>query len=509
VAILLRTDAADVELAADVTSALTAAGFSCETTPLGVRVTLPTHVEPALESDLPVVAVVADGTPVAPFFGQGCADVASWPHDRDAFPFRLRSLLDARTVRGERDLYRAVLDTTPSVMFVKSRSEKLLFVNKALAAGYGREPEELVGNYSSDLQVRPDARAAIDAASATLYASGETLSYELPIETKDGLRWKQTSIALGPVHDGERTLIGTSQDITMARSAELEVRRQHGLLRQVMDASPGLIFVRDDQGRFVVVNAAFARLHERTQEELIGMTASELLTEPTEAAQWREAEERATRARVPIVNEDSLTTRDKSVLRFLSVRCAFDDDAGKKLTLTIATDITARRKAEDNFEQYRAMVEMSRTLGLVTDLDGVILRASRAWFSSFGYPEYALVGTSILSLLHPEDRARHSAARQWPISVDVLDGAEVRCRAHDGTYLRLVWSIAVDEQKKRGFAVAHDITELRRAERAAEEARANAVQASRIKSQFVANMSHEIRTPMNGVLGMLALALDT
>jgi PAS domain S-box-containing protein len=511
VAILLRTDAADVELVADVTSALTAAGFSCETTPLGVRVTVLDVVEPMLESELSVVAVVSGGTPVAPFFAQGFVDVAQWPQDRDALPFRLRSLLDAQAVRGERDLYRVVLDTTPSVMFVKSRAGRFLFANKALANSYAvADPNDLIGKQSTDLQQRSDARAAIDAATAALYASGEPLVYEVPIETKNGgLRWKQTSIALGPVHDSERVLIGTSQDITMARSAELELRRQHGLLRQVMDASPGLIFVKDDRGRFVVVNAAFARIHERTPEQLIGMTASELLTEPAEAAEWREAEERATRARVPIVNEDSMTTRDKSVLRFLSVRCAFDDDEGKKLTLTIATDITARRKAEDNFEQYRAMVEMSRTLGLVTDLNGVILRASRAWFSSFGYPEYALVGTSILSLLHPEDRARHSAARQWPISADVLDGAEVRCRAHDGTYLRLVWSVAVDEQKKRGFAVAHDITELRRAERSAEEARANAVQASRIKSQFVANMSHEIRTPMNGVLGMLALALDT
>jgi two-component system sensor histidine kinase/response regulator len=46
-------------------------------------------------------------------------------------------------------------------------------------------------------------------------------------------------------------------------------------------------------------------------------------------------------------------------------------------------------------------------------------------------------------------------------------------------------------------------------ERALQEARQVAEDASRMKSEFLANMSHEIRTPMNAIIGMAYLALRT
>ena len=62
---------------------------------------------------------------------------------------------------------------------------------------------------------------------------------------------------------------------------------------------------------------------------------------------------------------------------------------------------------------------------------------------------------------------------------------------------------------ERTQALVRSNAELREQERALQEAKDMAEEASRMKSAFLANMSHEIRTPMNAVIAMAWLALQT
>ncbi len=106
--------------------------------------------------------------------------------------------------------------------------------------------------------------------------------------------------------------------------------------------------------------------------------------------------------------------------------------------------------------------------------------------------------TSLTALLAPEHR-RPFLEGPWKTCLggQPAKGVELDLLHQDGQRIPVVASLTaihVGVGVRGVVLVAHDVTPLRRAMEAVQEA-------SRAKSNFLANMSHELRTPLNAIIG--------
>jgi PAS domain S-box-containing protein len=335
--------------------------------------------------------------------------------------------------------------------------------------------------------------------------NGESKSLE--VAGPDGQR--SYRIDVGPWGDGE--IAGglvVARDITERK--RLESNASH--LAAVVESSVDAIISKTIDGTILSWNPGAERLYGYSEAEAIGRSVEMLVPD------GRKDEVSGLLARVAsgerIDNFEAVRVRrDGTLVDVMLTLSALRDRDGSVIGVsTIARDITGAKAAESALAQARK--DIDRFFGLALDLmvivsvEGRFIRVNPAVVETLGYSPEELAGRRFMDFLHPDDvqmTLDTFASQAAGASVVALEN---RYRCKDGSYRWLLWS-ATSVEDGMTFATALDVTERKQMEDDLRASREQALEASRLKSEFVANMSHEIRTPLNGVVSMAELLLDT
>jgi len=294
------------------------------------------------------------------------------------------------------------------------------------------------------------------------------------------------------------------------RSERDQVREREARYRQLVESADDIIYQLDAEGRFTYANPAALTAFGFAEPDLIGSHYAR-----TVRPDYREEAERfyrdQVRQRIPNTYCEFPAVSHTGDETWLGqyVQLVFEEGAVAGFQ-AMARDITERKRAEQAVqrerEQFRQIILHAPVAMALLDRDLRYLATSARWVRYLGLdPEVSVIGRQFYAV-SPRLPERYREVLKRALEGEVVSDPEDTLERGDGTRVFMRWSVhpwrGPDGTIDGVACAAQNVDVLVRA-------RQEALEASRLKSEFVANMSHEIRTPMNGVIGMTRLLLDT
>jgi PAS domain S-box-containing protein len=142
---------------------------------------------------------------------------------------------------------------------------------------------------------------------------------------------------------------GTTEDITDIKNSQEALQHERAFLRQVIDTTPSLIFVKDGEGRFLLGNEALAQCYGTSTKNLIGLTDDDFNPNADEVAHFYEDDHNVVNTgKSTLIPEEKVTHADGSIHWYSTVKIPlFDEHNQCNKLLAVATDVTERKRAKE------------------------------------------------------------------------------------------------------------------------------------------------------------------
>ena len=287
-----------------------------------------------------------------------------------------------RALRESEERFRRIANQAPVLMWVTRLDRTRDFVNGAYVDFVGGD-RELARTLDWRERIHPDDQDRIVAESIAGEASRETFTLEGRYRRGDGeYRWlKSTSSPrFGP--DGELAgFIGAATDITVAKQAELDLKRQveertaelarrEAQFRAVFEAALEVMVLLEPDGTVLAVNNRQESWRDPTPDNAIGKKlwdAPTMRNYPQHQAVMKEGIAKA--ARGEIFTTEVRMEREGTPTAYLdvSVQPVKDDDGKIIYLLFEARDITELKAAQEQLRQSQKMEALGQLAKRVED----------------------------------------------------------------------------------------------------------------------------------------------
>lgn len=278
---------------------------------------------------------------------------------------------EARIERSE-EKYRSLIDNIPDVIWTADEQLNPLFVSRNVERIAGYTPEEVCAGGSAFFleKVHPDDRSLIERSWKDLFSGGTKFDIEFRARRKDGSwMWVRDRAITTYERDGIRCADGVLTDITAWKQASEELREKDRFMKTMLSALPDIIFLKDGESVYRMVNPAFCRFFGKDEAAIVGLTDADLFPAGL-AAQYRAEDITIMESGIPIVKDEETNGAQGSCWVQTIKVPIFDATGAVTGIIGAVRNIEKRKKAEADREQLIA--ELQNALAKIKTLRGLL-----------------------------------------------------------------------------------------------------------------------------------------